>query len=183
MSRMVHLPGEWSSGHVCTQHPSLCCRRHQGATEPCEVAVAGVRAVLALIWKQMRQCYFEMASGQGKWEDAAMTPVPFPPGESRGLYLGFCSGASVMAICAVYGWGSRWHHPLGEALRCHCKGCKGVEPPFQFCSWLPPARRGPKHLCSPAIAFPTCVLAPCPTRIFFSWHRASGQAVAVAAYL
>lgn len=53
---------------------------------------------------------------KGEWEDAATTPMPFPPGELRGLWLGFCSGASVMAVCAVYGWGSRWHHPLGRGF-------------------------------------------------------------------
>lgn len=100
-------PGEQSWGHVGTQHPTLCFRGPQGAPEPCGVAIVWVRAVLALIWNQTRQHRVEVALGQGRWQDGAMTLVLLFLLWPEGLWLGFrrgglchghlCSGGVVLA--------------------------------------------------------------------------------------
>lgn len=69
---VVQLLDKWSWGTVHTQHPSLCCEDAQGALSPSGWAIAEVRAVLPLIWKYTGQ-YFEVASQQGRWGDAALT--------------------------------------------------------------------------------------------------------------
>lgn len=85
--------GEQSWGHVGTQHPTLCFGGPEGAPGPCGVAVAWVRAVLALIWNQMRQHRVEVALGQGRRDDAAVTPVPLFLLWAEGSGWGFAGGS------------------------------------------------------------------------------------------
>ena len=189
-SCMAHLPGKWSRGQVCTQHPSLCWGHPQVPTEPCRVDVAGVRATFASFSSKLEPCHFEVALGHGKREDAAVTPVPLLLVSWGGSGWDCAAGSLQWPFVLHMAGGSCWQHPLGRGFMVplhHAKWCKGAELLFVFCSWLPPAWWGPKCLCSLAIVFPTCLFALVLQEHFFHGmvlnKRASGQAVVVTAYL
>lgn len=181
-------------GQVASHHPSLCCGDPQGAPEPCEVAIARVRTVLALIWKQMRQRHFEGALGRGKREDGAMPPVPcFLPVSRRRSGWGFAAGSLrwPFVLCVAGGGGVI---PSSPRERLH-----GTIAPRQV------MQRSRAAIWVLLLAAPSCPVGTaasllpsrclsctraCPLyhsniyfTAWFSYRRVSGRAVAVAAYL
>lgn len=78
--------------------------------------------------KHMRQCYFEVAAGQGKREDAAMIPVLlFLLVSQRGSGWGFAVKSPQWSILL---WVARDHAviiPLGEVSWCCCTMSSGAK--------------------------------------------------------